>query len=778
MTFLFYRLFLQPIGVWAADNDIVKTAIGYFFPNSNLQLDSLHQTLSNVILTLIGITDTLNRLTIDIIDSSTKLNLDLSNGRLTQGWSYSIFFVNILAIFILLAIAFANTLRINLETYAIKKTLPSLIVGFVLANFSLLISKALIDFSGLLNHEINTLFTTGSNSSIIQTILQRTTGLDFTPDKTKVLDSILKIFALNPNNSTSAASWGGIITQLNKLGDGGDIQQIILIIELAVIALFLLIPSLVCIALAFIMIARQIILYILVILAPLAIILLSFPPTKGIGQKWLGQYLSWIFIIPLIFFILGISTLFLPENKETIKQILTNTTEANQSTGGTLLYAMIGYISGIFVLFTALMIPLSLSGAGGNMVSNMLMYNAMSQGGNLLGGLFGNRGSSNINNLATNLSSKTGTGLGGMIANTSNTQSKSYVQALANKNRSYTPNQDFSGKIQGDSSTDQPKSFWKQGAQATVNTAQAFEQYRPQPNNQANEKMYQEGLRFANTVKGFKNKIKAQQAFFDNPGASSSTTSSPTYANDVIGAAAGNLSSSISPSLNSFGVYGQDLIKSNSFTPEQLKILQKTPPDKIEETLATHPSFNANLNNTIDLSQNNLGQYLDKKQVSANNTVTLGELAKSYNQKFNDAAKSQATSIAHDTKLNSTQIKQVSNFLSQNNIQSALQTANGDQRITNLVNTVNKNPDNITYVNNTLDKLVQIKETQTTSTSSGSSHETAHSINTTTTNTYNNFVNNTSTERITNPTPPSPTPNINLVDLNDTIRKMKVEKIA
>ncbi|MFZ5392333.1 MAG: type IV secretion system protein [Patescibacteria group bacterium] len=759
MFLLFYRLILQPVTTLAAESSgdsIVQTALKYFAPN--IQLDGLTDTLVKVIVIVIGVTKAINGLAITIIEHSTEISL--SHQRIGDGWSYSIFFVNIIAIFILLAIALANTLRLNLETYAIKKTLPSLIIGFVLANLSFLVSRALLDLSDLINHEVDSLFVTG-NTSIIQTIVDRTTGIDISPDKTNVLDAIFAIFS-NQNagqgiNQENTANLGFILDTLNKLGGGVEMQQIILIIELLIVALFLILPTLVIVALAFVAIARQIILYILIILAPLGIILLSFPPTKSIGQKWLGQYLSWIFIIPLILFILGIATIFLPDSPQAIKEILTNTDNIDTSPEGNFVSAIIGYISGIFVLVTALTIPLSLSGSSGGMISNMMMYGAMSQGGNLIGGLFGKNKGGNTSNINTNIG---GQGIGGATTGSGSGSSGANTRRqmrIGNTGRtSPISGQDYANASQPGQTSNKPTSNLDKAYQTTLAVASAIDQYQGKVD--PNDRIFKEAKDFSQKVLGFQQRMKADTDTFFNPNSSSGTqnSSSPAYSSATISAAAGSLSSLIATE-PAVGAYGQALLKSNTFTPEQIKMLQSTSPEKVEQLINSR-AFNANLNNTIDLSQNNLGQYLDKKQVSANNTVTLGQLAKSYNEKFNDAAKNQATSIAKETKLSTAQIKQVNNYMSQNNIQAALKAADGDQRVTNLINNAGKNNENITYVNNTLDKLIQVKETEKTvntatpvqTAANNNINQINNVLNQTTLNSTatNNFAANTNPERV------------------------------
>jgi len=67
-----------------------------------------------------------------------------------QIWRNSLNFVNGIVAVILLLIAFAEMLHININTYGIKKRLPALIFAVVAANFSLLFCRLAIDFAKVL----------------------------------------------------------------------------------------------------------------------------------------------------------------------------------------------------------------------------------------------------------------------------------------------------------------------------------------------------------------------------------------------------------------------------------------------------------------------------------------------------------------------------------------------------------------------------------------------------------------------------------------------------
>ena len=75
----------------------------------------------------------------------------LKQGNIATAWALSLDLVNVLAIFVLLAIAFANILHLGeRDSFSYKRMIPAFVVGLIAANLSHLISRAIIDFAGML----------------------------------------------------------------------------------------------------------------------------------------------------------------------------------------------------------------------------------------------------------------------------------------------------------------------------------------------------------------------------------------------------------------------------------------------------------------------------------------------------------------------------------------------------------------------------------------------------------------------------------------------------
>src|SRR3989304_10477514 len=63
------------------------------------------------------------------------------NNFIKEAWKNVLALLNAVVVLGLIFIALANMLRINVETYEIRRMLPAIIIGVILANFSYLICR-------------------------------------------------------------------------------------------------------------------------------------------------------------------------------------------------------------------------------------------------------------------------------------------------------------------------------------------------------------------------------------------------------------------------------------------------------------------------------------------------------------------------------------------------------------------------------------------------------------------------------------------------------------
>ncbi len=308
----------------------IKTAI----------LESLSQTFMDTLKVVLSVVLFLTNLAVYLLQGASQVRL---SEMISSGWESSIYYVNIAAVFFLLALALANALRLNLETYEIKKTLPSLVAGLLLANFSLYICKAVLDFTDIIVFELIS-GPTASGEGLGMQLMSFITGVDLANIDTTEAKAITAVVT----NLLSAMAIGSM---MGGIGAGT-------ILGLIVALLILFVPTVVMLALAIVSLARIIILYILVVIAPLGVLAFFFPPTRTYGQKWMDGFIQWAFMSPIIFFLLRLVTFFQTSEE--------STTGAPDIVSGLETFARqwLFYLAGIAIMLAALIVPFQLGGLG------------------------------------------------------------------------------------------------------------------------------------------------------------------------------------------------------------------------------------------------------------------------------------------------------------------------------------------------------------------------------------------------------------------------------
>lgn len=188
--------------------------------------------------------------------------LDASkNQELKDGVNKVVGFANSIYILLFIVIILASATSIGLDNYTIKKALPRLIVAIILTQFSFLICALAIDLGNILGFYLPKLFGTMTRGN---TLLDSMSFLLLVGDGNKGLQFLL--------------------------GGGAFLVTVILAIVILVVLL---------IAIAY-MIARILILYILVLLAPLAFASMVLPGTQGLFKSWAKNFIKLILVFPLI----------------------------------------------------------------------------------------------------------------------------------------------------------------------------------------------------------------------------------------------------------------------------------------------------------------------------------------------------------------------------------------------------------------------------------------------------------------------------------------------
>jgi len=193
-------------------------------------------------------------------------------GVVQMGWKITRDLANMFFVLILLTIALATILRI--ETYGMKSLLPKLIIVALLINFSLVFCGVIIDFTQVL-------------TSFFYDQVSEATGISA---QIAGILNMPKLSKMNPDANVAeklAAGTGGIFMMIFSIFFG--------------IALTLAASLAVGIG-AFFLIVRLIVLWILLILAPIAWFLGILPATANLFKQWWSTFLKWAFFAPIYMF--------------------------------------------------------------------------------------------------------------------------------------------------------------------------------------------------------------------------------------------------------------------------------------------------------------------------------------------------------------------------------------------------------------------------------------------------------------------------------------------
>lgn len=230
-----------------------------------------------------------------------------------EGWKVARDLTNMFFVLILLAIAFATILRI--ETYGMKSLLPKLIIAALLINFSLVFAGVIIDFSGVLTN-----FFVGDGQVFFKNIasamklpkIMTTTAEEKGESFRCVVTDLPDIEGLTafqcsncPGTCEPMPTEAKIQTETDwrKLGDsyGAVISSLFFSIIFTVVAAF------VFGALAFLLLARIMIIWFLLILAPIAWLFWILPATRHLFSQWWNTFIKWVFFAPAAFFFIWLS---------------------------------------------------------------------------------------------------------------------------------------------------------------------------------------------------------------------------------------------------------------------------------------------------------------------------------------------------------------------------------------------------------------------------------------------------------------------------------------
>lgn len=184
------------------------------------------------------------------------------DGFVFRIWKVSRSIINILLIIALLAISFSNILHgsfgINLDSYTVKKALPKLFLGIILANASFLMVRFIVDIGNVI-----------TNYFAVDLAGQGGFG-----------------------NLVGFATKSIAIESIETIGTGLGILAPLIAVVAAIVSFVLLVW------LAFLLYLRLVAVYLLVILAPVTFVAFGLPGLGGFFGQWWQQFTKWVFLVP------------------------------------------------------------------------------------------------------------------------------------------------------------------------------------------------------------------------------------------------------------------------------------------------------------------------------------------------------------------------------------------------------------------------------------------------------------------------------------------------
>ncbi len=249
------------------------------------------------------------------------------NIMIKDGWTMVRDLLNLVFIFILLYAAISTILQYgNMD---IKKILPSLIIAALLINFSMLITKMVIDASHIFAWEFyNQIDVTDGGK-----YMNEKDSIEITGDFVKKNLASVFLAGFNPQQiliGNSASTTGNQVSPFNQVvkkatSDGKEFldvlpQIVIIILSEAVLAIF---ASFILLAGAILFILRVVVLWLVMIFSPLAFLGMILPSMQKYSGMWWEYLIGQSFFAPAFLFMFMLATKFI--NSKMIDSLLSFT---------------------------------------------------------------------------------------------------------------------------------------------------------------------------------------------------------------------------------------------------------------------------------------------------------------------------------------------------------------------------------------------------------------------------------------------------------------------
>ncbi len=208
---------------------------------------------------------------------------------LLRGWEYMRSIANVAFVIAFLMIIYSQVTGVGVSAYGLRKLLPRLIIAAILVNVSYFICSIAVDISNILGYSIQDIFMNIRNS-----LVGSNNGWSNTMSWSSITGFILA------GGTATAAGSIALVTTLSSFGVGGSV---ILLLPALVSGLLAVLVALVVLA------ARQAIIVVLTLIAPLAFVAYLLPNTEKWFEKWRSLFMNMLIIFPAFSILFGGSQL-------------------------------------------------------------------------------------------------------------------------------------------------------------------------------------------------------------------------------------------------------------------------------------------------------------------------------------------------------------------------------------------------------------------------------------------------------------------------------------
>ncbi len=200
-------------------------------------------------------------------------------------WSYCRDITNVVFIIFIIVIVYSQLTGIGLSSYGIKKTLPRIIIAALLVNLSFLICSAAVDVSNIIGGSLKGFFTSVQESTITS-------------------DASLSEVAKVSWSDLAAVFTGSTAVAGIAIGVGGGLSQFFwMLAPILFGAVVSIVVGLITISL------RQAVVFLLVMISPLAFVAYLLPNTEKWFTKWRQLLTQMLIFYPMFSLLFGASQL-------------------------------------------------------------------------------------------------------------------------------------------------------------------------------------------------------------------------------------------------------------------------------------------------------------------------------------------------------------------------------------------------------------------------------------------------------------------------------------